>query len=101
MKRLLLTLLLVVSCGNPKEDSSLKYGTYTPGKDILRSWSAFTTIEQSGCQLPMMLYTANGAYLNQQQILFIRDSVVSSVNAWTSTLQANPQWRCKGGVSVT
>lgn len=103
MKKIIMSLLIALafSCGSADEQhSSLNYGTFTPGKDILKGWSAFTTIERSNCQMPMMLYTANGAVLNQQQIFFIRDSVISAVTAWSSSLQQNPYWPCKQGVLV-
>jgi hypothetical protein len=83
------------------EDSELRYGTFTPGRETLRQWSAFTTIaERYGCQLPVILYAASGAIVTPEQARFTRAAITKAVVAWTSALEDNDYWPCKQRVTV-
>lgn len=77
------------------------YGTFTPGRDTVRSWSMFTTIEKNGCQLPMILWAANGARVNREEALFTRKAFEKAASTWSLALNDNPSWPCKGGVRTT
>lgn len=81
-------------------EGELRYGTFTPGRDTLRQWSAFTTVEQYGCTLPVILYAASGAIVTPQQAAFTRAAIDKAVRAWTSALDDNDFWPCKAGVRV-
>lgn len=97
MKFSTLSLALALFCINHfawGEEQS--YGTFTPGRDTVKGWSLFTTLEQNACQLPMIIYAANGAQVNQQQALFTRQSFEKAVSAWSDTLESNAYWPCKG-----
>lgn len=96
MRKILAALSLVtVACGDLKEDSLLDYATFTPGRETMREWSAFTTIERRGCVLPAELYTYIGVPVPADQSIFVRESIEKAVAAWTATLNQNQFWRCK------
>lgn len=83
--------ILFTACGASAEN----YGTFTPGRDTVKGWSLFTTLENNGCQLPMILYAA-GVSVNPEQALFTRKTFEKAVSAWSDTLENNPSWPCKG-----
>lgn len=95
MKRIFAFILFsLFSCGESQHHSTLSYATFTPGRQVLKGWSAFTTIEQRGCVLPAQLYTYAGTQVSADQSQFIRQSVEKAVTAWTSALQPDPYWIC-------
>jgi hypothetical protein len=91
----LLFILFAAACGDGREETSgLDYATFTPGREVMRQWSAFTTIEQRGCALPVELYTFSGVSVPPEQSAFVRRAVEKAVRAWTGALYSNPFWAC-------
>lgn len=86
--------------GATVDSGELRYGTFTPGRETLKQWSAFTTIERYGCSLPVILYATAGSIVTPAQAAFTRASIDKAVRAWTSALDDNDYWPCKGGVRV-
>lgn len=92
---LLLCLFQFFACGGrDDETSALSYATFTPGRETMRVWSAFTTIEERACMLPVQLYTFSGVQVPASQSAFVRSSIEKAVAAWTSALLNNPFWDC-------
>jgi len=98
---LALASLILGACGTASDNSRLQYATFTPGRQTLKEWSAFTTIERRGCTLPMQLYATAGAYVSPEQGAFIRESAERAVQQWTDSLLNNPYWTCKNKVAVS
>lgn len=93
---ILFCLFLFSACGGGPETSKLDYATFTPGRETLRSWSAFSTIERYGCRLPTQLYAIAGPRsVPQEQADFVRASIEQAVDEWVLALEDNPYWRCK------
>ena len=93
--------LMLIGCGQTSTDSKVSYATFTPGRETMRAWSAFTTIEQRSCILPVQLYATAGAYVSPEQAAFVRQSTARAVIAWTGALEQNPYWPCKNRVRVS
>lgn len=93
MMRKLALLLLLVGCGK-SETSGLRYATFTPGAAVLRSWSAYTVMEENGCTLPISII-GNGFQLSQAELLRLQGFLVNSVGAWTNAIDGNPFWKCQ------
>jgi hypothetical protein len=85
----ILLCLLFLACA-PQETSTLNYATFTPGREVMKQWSAYTTIERRGCTLPIQLYAFPGADVPPEQGAFVRRAVESAVKAWASA----PAWPC-------
>lgn len=70
------------------------YGTFSPGREVLRSWSLFTTLEENGCSLPVVLLS--NVAVSRVEALFVRSAVEKAVDQWTSALLNSPNFPCAG-----
>lgn len=91
-KKLVLSFFLA-ACGNPSDDlSDVSYGTFSPGSQIVRQWSAFTTIEENQCTLPVEIQQ-RGYQASPQQVQLLRTRLEEAVATWSGALRS-PYWRC-------
>lgn len=84
-----------------QDEADQNYGTFTPGRETVRSWSLFTTAERNGCKLPMILYAANGARVSREQASFTAGAFEKAVQAWTGAIAADPSWPCGESVALS
>lgn len=94
MRKATALLLVLMSCGSPNTTSQLHYGTFSYGASIVRSWSAYTILEENSCILPISIL-ANGFQPLQTEINQLQANLVKAVGAWTNAIDGNPNWRCE------
>jgi hypothetical protein len=94
MRKTLAIAFFLSSCGNPTSEnlSHVSYGTFTPGWATVRQWSAYTTIEENGCSLPMVI-EPRGIYLMPSDESYLRSALEESVRTWTKVIHSQ-YWPC-------
>lgn len=93
MKKLAFILASLMACGG-EQKSSLHYGTFSPGASVVRSWSAYTTLDENGCVLPISIL-GNGFQLSGFEVSNIQSHLIKAVGAWTNAIDGNPYWKCE------
>lgn len=88
-----LFLFLFLSCGSPDE-SHLKYGTFSFGASVVRSWSAYTTLDENSCVLPISI-VGNGYQPSGYEVSNLQSHLIKAVGAWTNAIDGNAYWRCE------
>lgn len=79
---------------------SQSYGTFTPGRETLRGWSFFTTLEENACRLPIALMAVAGPTVGGIDGNFTRAAFEKAVVSWSSLLAQNQSYACRDGVAV-